>query len=210
LTTIDAVIFDYGFTISSEYYFNVPHPRIPRWRELIQESVFADQRVIYEWMKGRISLGDVAGILQKMTGEDSESILAYLRDGCRNLKENKAVIEFAKQLRENSISIGLVTANFDVFNEVIVPEHRYNELFDVIINSCDYGEINKRVLWPIAFDKLGKHIEYGNSLLVEDGKKEPQLFIDAGGHAIEYVDDMTFMMKTKRFTIVNNYLQRTA
>jgi hypothetical protein len=38
-----AVIFDYGFTISSEYYFNVPHSRIQEWNALIQKYVFGDK-----------------------------------------------------------------------------------------------------------------------------------------------------------------------
>ena len=206
MTTIDAVIFDYGFTISSEHYFNVPHPRIPRWHELIQETVFADERVVSEWMRGGISLHDVADILQKRTGEDLDSILIYLRDGCRNLKENKAVIEFARQLSMNSVPIGLVTVNADVFNEVVVSEHRYDELFDVIINSCDYGELDKRVLWPLAFNQLGKHVGYGNSLLVEDSKNEVQMFRDAGGCAIQYVDDATFLAETRRSAALNQWV----
>ena len=171
MTMIDAVIFDYGFTMSSEFYFNIPHPRIPQWRELILESVFSDECVTGDWMKGRIGLRDIAGIPQERTGEDLESILVCLRDGCRNLRENHAVVKYARNLREHAIAIGLVTVNFDVFNDVIVPEHQYGELFDVILNSCDYGETDKRDLWPMAFSKLGGHIRYSNSLLIEDGEK---------------------------------------
>jgi len=209
MISIDAVIFDYGFTISSEHYFNVPHPRIFRWHELIQESVFGDERVSRAWMKGEISLHDIARVIQEKTGEEHTSILAYLRDGCRNLKENRAVVKFAKQLRMNRVPIGLVTANFDVFNEVIVPEHRYSELFDVIINSCDYGVIDKRVLWPIAFKRLGSHIDYENTLLIEDGEKEPQQFRDAGGNANQYVDEAIFTEEIMRYKIANNRVQWT-
>ena len=203
MATIQAVIFDYGFTMSSEYYFNVWHPRIPRWNELIQESIFSDEGVTNDWMRGRIGLRDIAGILHERTGVDSGSILGCLKDGCRNLRENRAVVEFAGQLKGQGIPIGVVTVNYDVFNEVIVPEHGYDELFDVILNSCDFGEIDKRMLWPIAFSRLGDHIEYGNSLLIEDGEKQPQQFRDAGGHAIEYVDDVTFVAEAREFTIAN-------
>ena len=139
MTAIDAVIFDYGFTMSSEYYFNIPHPRIPQWHELIQESVFYDECVTSEWMNGRIGLRDIAGILQERTGEDLESNLVFLRDGCKDLRENSAVVRFARKLRGHAIPIGLVTVNCDVFSDIIVPEHRYDELFDVIVNSCDHG-----------------------------------------------------------------------
>ena len=33
MTLIKAVIFDYGLTLSSAHYFNLPHPRIPQWHE---------------------------------------------------------------------------------------------------------------------------------------------------------------------------------
>lgn len=161
-------------------------------------------------MKGEISLHDIARIIQEETGEKHASILAHLRAGCRNVKENQAVVDFAEQLKTNHIPLGLVTANFDVFNEVIVPEHGYGELFDVIVNSCDYGEMDKRMLWPIAFRRLGKRIGYANSLLIEDGKKEPQQFRDAGGYTIEYSDDVTFIQEISRFRIANNLLQATS
>lgn len=68
-----------------------------------------------------------------------------------------------------------------------------NEKFDVIINSSDYGEIDKRALWPIAFKALGDDIHYGNSLLIEDGSKEPELFRGCGGFAYEYTNDEGFL-----------------
>ena len=210
MTTVDAVIFDYGFTLSSEYYFNIPHPRIAHWREVIQESVFSSESVTSDWMRGRISLREIAKILQNRTGEDLESILAYLRDGCRKLRENHAVVSLAWKLKEHAIPIGLVTVNFDVFSDIIVPEHRYDELFDVIVNSCDHGETDKRVLWPMAFAKLGGHIGYSNCLLIEDGEKNPQRFREAGGHAIQYADDATFATDISTLTIANSRFLRSA
>ena len=67
-----------------------------------------------------------------------------------------------------------------------------DEKFDVIINSSDYGEIDKRALWPIAFEALGDDIHYGNSLLIEDGSKEPELFRGCGGFAYEYTMTSVF------------------
>ena len=143
---IDAVIFDYGFTFSSEHYFNVPHPRIPQWHDLIQEVIFGDKRVCRAWMNGAIGLSDIAYIIAEKTGEDHTSILTCLRDGCRRLRENQTVATLARRLKSQGVPIGLVTVKFDVFNDIIAPSHRYNELFDVIINSCDYAKIDKRVL----------------------------------------------------------------
>jgi len=206
MTKIRAVIFDYGFTISAEYYFNVPHPRIPKWRELIQQYIFEDPGVTRKWMEGRIGLDNIATIIEQETNEQSGSILACLRAGCQRLRENKAVIRFAKTLKAKGIRIGLVTVNFDVFNEVIVPGHKYDDLFDVIVNSCDWGEIDKRNLWPIAFERLGEDINYGNSLLIDDGERETNLFRAAGGLAIRYTDDRAFGNEIKGSIFANQAL----
>ena len=76
-----------------------------------------------------------------------------------------------------------------MFSEVVVPSHRLVSKFNVIINSSDYRELDKTVLWPIAFKTLGDGIQFENSLLIEDGPKEPALFRKCGGFAHQYVDD---------------------
>jgi FMN phosphatase YigB (HAD superfamily) len=190
---IEAVIFDYGFTISSEYYFNVKHPAIPGWNELIQECAFRDKEFNGQWIVGKAKLIDIAVVLHNRTGIDLESILHYLKKGCEHLRENQAVIEFARYLKSLKIPIALVTGNFDVFTEVVAPSHGYDSLFEAIINSSEFGETDKRKLWPLAFRKLGTEIGYKNSLLIEDSQKEILQFREAGGTAIQYKNDEDFL-----------------
>ena len=195
-----AVIFDYGFTISSEHYFNVPHPQIPDWNALIQKHVFGDKDFALDWMTGRAGLDDIAAILHGLTGENCESIGRYLRQGCTSLKENMAGIEFAKDLKRSDVPIALVTANFDVFSDVVVPEHGYDDLFPVIINSSDHGEIDKRKLWPIAFKRLGQGISYRDCLLIEDSDKELDFFKAGGGQAIKYTSEVAFASQISEYS----------
>lgn len=195
-----AVIFDYGFTVSSEYYFNVPHPRIPDWNALIQTHVFDDKEFAGDWMHGRVGVDDIARMVHRETGETCESVRHYLRQGCENLRENTAVVEFARNLRRADTPIALVTVNFDVFSDVVVPAHGYSDLFPVIINSSDHGEIDKRKLWPVAFKKLGPGIGYRNCLLIEDSVKELGQFRAAGGQAIGYTNDAAFASQIGEYT----------
>lgn len=67
MIAIDAVIFDYGFTFSSQHYFNVPHPQIPQWHELTQAVIFGGECVCRAWMNGAIGLSDIAHILKEKT-----------------------------------------------------------------------------------------------------------------------------------------------
>ena len=59
-------------------------------------------------------------------------------------------------------------------------------------NSAEAGTCDKTILWPMAFESLGSHISYGNSLLIEDGEKHPAEFRNSGGVAYQYNNDQAF------------------
>ena len=126
---IKAVIFDYGLTIGAEYYFNVMHPDITCWNEIIQETVFQNKTFINKWMTGDVTLIDISKNIAKKTNINQKDVLETLKKGCMNIKENEAVIEFAKKLNSNDFPIAMVTINFDIFNEIIIPYHNYDKIF---------------------------------------------------------------------------------
>ena len=144
-------------------------------------------------MTNVLSLRDIAAIVSDHANMDISAVLETMELGCKDLDFNEAVLNFALTQRSLGRRTAIVTANMDVFSDVVVPAHGLDEKFDVIINSSDYGEIDKRVLWPIAFKALGDDIHYGNSLLIEDGSKEPELFRGCGGFAYEYTNDESFL-----------------
>jgi hypothetical protein len=143
-------------------------------------------------MKGEISSREVAGILTRYIALDVETILATMEKGCTELKFNAAVWLFAMKQKMTGRKIALVTENMDVFTQVVVPAHKLDRIFDVIVNSADYHDIRKEVLWPLAFEKLGGGIGYENSLLIEDGETEPEKFRRLGGYAQQYTNDKAF------------------
>ena len=145
------------------------------------------------WMQGELTSLDIAGILSKHIPLDIHTIAATMEKGCQNLDFNPAVWDFAVAQKTVQRKTALVTDNMDVFTKVIVPAHRLDQVFDVILNSSDFHEIRKEVLWPIAFESLGGGIGYANSLLIEDGEREPRLFRLLGGHAYQYSNDTAFL-----------------
>ena len=191
--SIKCIVFDFGFTLSSDLYFKVAPPECPEWHDIIQEQVFANRHVCRMWMTNALGLRDIAAIVSDQANMDISAVLKTMELGCRDLDFNEAVLNFALAQRSQGRRTAIVTANMDVFSDVVVPAHRLDEKFDVIINSSDYGEFDKRVLWPIAFKALGDDIHYGNSLLIEDGSKEPELFRGCGGFAYEYTNDESFL-----------------
>ena len=190
---IKCVVFDFGFTLSSDLYFKVAPPEYPHWRDVIQEYIFNESHIVEQWMEGNLTIVNIAEIISRYIHMDIDSIVRTLEKGCERLNFNKAVWDFALAQRNRGKKTALVTANMDVFTKIVVPFHRLDKVFDVILNTFDYQELRKERLWPVAFRYLGNDICYENSLLIEDGTNEPVKFRNLGGYAYQYSTDELFM-----------------
>ena len=190
---IKCIVFDFGFTLSSDLYFNVTPPNIPHWQDVIQKHIFEEQDVVEPWMAGDLNIVDIAGLLSRHMSMDIPSIVEAMEKGCEHLSFNPAVWNFALAQKGAGRKTALVTANMDVFTKVVVPCHQLHQVFDVILNTSDFRELRKERLWPIAFQCLGNNIHYGNSLLIEDGLAEPAKFRKLGGYACQYSTDELFL-----------------
>jgi hypothetical protein len=63
LAAIRCVMFDFGFTLSSDLYFTLAPPLYPQWRDVIQQHVFEQRSIVNAWMRGELSLQDIAQIV---------------------------------------------------------------------------------------------------------------------------------------------------
>jgi hypothetical protein len=190
---IKCVVFDFGFTLSPDYYFNVSPPGCPQWHAIIQKVIFREPAITIPWMTGDLTSLDIARILSSYLPLDIPTIAAIMEKGCEHLNFNPAVRDFAVAQKTVGRKTALVTDNMDVFTKVVVPSHGLEQLFDVILNSADFHEIRKEFLWPIAFERLGGGIGYSNSMLIEDGESEPAMFRALGGYAYQYSNDAAFL-----------------
>ena len=190
---IKCVIFDFGFTLSPDYYFNVCPVGCPQWHEVIQKVIFGEAAIMIPWMKGELTSLDIARILARYIPLDIPTIAATMEKGCERLSFNQAIWDFAVAQKGASRKTALVTDNMDVFTKIVVPSHGLDTLFNVILNSADLHEIRKEFLWPVVFERLGNGIGYENSLLIEDGENEPALFRALGGTAHQYSSDAVFL-----------------
>ncbi|HSL43479.1 MAG TPA: hypothetical protein VK897_08605 [Anaerolineales bacterium] len=190
---IKCIVFDFGFTLSSDLYFKVTPPGYPHWRDIIQKHVFEELGIVEPWMAGALTIVDIAGVVAQCIDMDIPSIVETMEKGCEHLNFNPAVWNFALAQKAVGRKTALVTANMDVFTKVVVPSHRLYDVFDVILNTFDYKELRKECLWPIAFDCLGNNIHYENSLLIEDGVTAPAKFRALGGYAYQYSTDELFL-----------------
>jgi len=190
---IECVVFDFGFTLSSDLYFKVAPPECPDWQNLIQKHIFSNNDLIDNWMSAVVTLWDIAEELAPVVDMKVPRIVELLKSGCEDLNFNEAVLTFAIAQREQGRKTAIVTNNMDVFTEIVMPCHNLDDKFDIIINSFDYHEIDKSVLWAKAFELLGNGIGYSQSLLIEDGEKNVTKFRRNGGYAYQYTNDECFL-----------------
>lgn len=188
---INTVIFDFAGTLCSERYFR---PLGPAALDAIAQLVFGDNAKTWAepWMRGDLASRDVADYLSQHLPFSADVVLTALREGCSRMTFNVAVHDFACRQRQAGRRTALVTANMDVFTETVVPAHDLDGLFDIVLNTADYGTLDKGVLWRAAFDAFGQGHDYASALLIEDRPERVADFRSLGGHAYRYEDDVAF------------------
>ena len=188
---IKCVVFDFAGTLCSCPYFR---PLGPAFLDLVTEKIFgkSSDQWADPWMRGDLSSREVAAYLSGLSGLTEDAILNGLQKGCRSLRFNPAVYEFAKAQKRAGRKTVLATLNMDVFSQIVVPSHSLSSVFDVIVNTSDLGTLKKEVLWQEAFRRLGDEINFPNSLLIDDSPQMVSMFRDLGGVAYRYTNDSEF------------------
>jgi phosphoserine phosphatase len=210
---VNCVIVDFDGTLSFDRYFEpLGMPSL----DTISHLVFADNssRWADPWMKGDLSSQDIALYLSQYLPNSKEEILAALHLGCANMNLNPIVLGFSLQQREVGRKTALVTANMDVFTEIVVPSHGLDAQFDLILNTSDHRTLDKSILWRKALSAFGPEFSFATSVLIDDSPRMISLFQSLGGHAYRYKNEYAFKAWlqetgfTKQFQ--NNRMQSTS
>lgn len=189
---INSVIFDFDGTLCfGRYYELLGRDAL----DTIGKLVFGSNSPQWAdpWMNGDLNSHDISSYLSKHLPESKEKIQSALHRGCSNMTFNAAVYDFAIQQRQAGRKTALVTANMDVFTEVVVPAHGLDTLFDVVLNTADHRTLDKTILWRKAFENFGSDYSFSSSLLIEDNPRRVSLFESLGGFAYQYEGDAAFL-----------------
>ncbi len=189
---INSIIVDFDGTLCSGRYFE---PLGQDALDAIAQLVFGDNSPHWAdpWMKGELSSHDIAVYLSKHLPNSAEDILSSLREGCSNMPINPVLRDFTLQQREVGRKTALVTANMDVFTEVVVPANGLEAQFDIVLNTADHGTLDKGILWRRAFEFFGPGYSFDSALLIEDSPEMVLLFQSLGGFAYRYEGDQDFL-----------------
>jgi FMN phosphatase YigB (HAD superfamily) len=182
------IVVDYGMTLSSALYFRRAPPGCSQWTEVVEQAIFGSEW-FDRWMAGEVSARDTAAHLATWLRLPPAEIEVQMRSGCRSLALNRGVVAFVREQRARGHNTALVTANIDLFTQVIVPDQGLAELFDVIVNSYEHRTTDKAQLWAAAFRQQGSEYGYATSFLLEDSALNVARFVALGGRAHRYTDD---------------------
>ena len=190
-TQIDSIIFDFAGTLCFGRYFE---PLGQESLDAVGTLIFGDSspRWADPWMKGDLTSQDIASYLSEHLTHSEEDILSALRHGCSNMTFNPVVHGFALEQREAGRKTALVTANMDVFSEVVVPAHELHSVFDLVLNTSDHRTLDKSILWHKALGVFGPGFSFATSVLIDDSPRMITLFRSLGGHAYQYEGDPAF------------------
>jgi len=188
---IRCVIFDFYNILCSDLYFRHLGQQ---FCDMATNAIFSKENISRwstPWCCGRLSSVDISDYLSGLTGITAERILSALDEGCANLHLNPNIWRFAQAQRAQGRRTVLATVNMDVFTRVVAPAHGFDRVFDVVVNSADYGTEDKNVLCEIAFSQLDG-CTFANSLLIDDWPVAINAFRARGGMTYQYTTDEAF------------------
>jgi|SRR3989344_1504121 len=185
-----SVLFDFdGVLCKERFYEKTLLPDYGEEYNWIQKNIFGNKKLIHEWMRNKVDSDEINGLISKNSDIGFEKLNELYKESIRRMELEKDIIDLVKLLKQSGTKIGVATDNMDVFTKITIPCHRLDTLFDVIINSADYGWLKKDdngKLFDIALAVLGEKIE--NSLMVDDSEQIIELYEQKGGHGFVYRD----------------------
>lgn len=184
------ILFDFdGVLCKDRFYEKTLLPDYQGVYDWIQANIFKDKELIKKWMKNQIDSAGINRLISENTDIEYGILNKLYEESICRMKLDKEIKGLARLLKLSGKKIGIVTDNMDVFTKITVPNHQLVILFDVIINSADYGILKKEdngKLFDIALAALGENIE--NSLMIDDSESTIELYRQKGGHGFVYRD----------------------
>ncbi|MEK7482449.1 MAG: HAD family hydrolase [Patescibacteria group bacterium] len=184
------VLFDFdGVLCHDRFYEKTLLPDYQGAYDWIQANVFGDDALIQKWMRNELKSDDVNKLVAENTDIAREMLDSLYMESVHKMGLDERVENLAKSLKLSGRKIGIVTNNMDVFSEITVGNHQLDKLFDIIVNSADYGRLkkdNNGELFDIAFATLNGSIK--NSLMIDDSASVIELYERRGGKGFLYKD----------------------
>ena len=198
---IKAVLFDFdGVLCHDRFYEEMLLPQHQELYSWIQGNIFGNTDLFYQWMRNEVNTNDVNKFIAEGTGHKEDFLNDMLLKSLQGIRLDEKMLKLAKELKNlYGKKIAIITDNMDVFSTVIVKKHKLNEVFDVIINSANYGCLKieqSGKLFDEALETLNEKVE--DSFFVDNTIEKVEFFKQKGGQGFLYKDN---------FEELNNFLK---
>ena len=182
------ILFDFGGVLCKDRFYE--KTLLPTYRKVynrIQSSVFGNKELVGKWMRGQTNSIAINRLIAESTGLEYKKLNELYEKSIYEMELEKEIIALVKLLKHSGKKVGIVTDNMDVFTNITIPNHQLDALFDVIINSADYGLLKRDSngkLFDIALLNLDEKLE--NSLMIDDSASTIKLYKQKGGKGFRY------------------------
>lgn len=183
-------IFDFdGVLCRDRFYTHTLFPQYKNIVDWIQGNVFGNVELVEKWMRGQTTSEEINKIVAEAHGFEFTFLHKEFLKSVQLMQLNENIKKLVRKLKVSGRKVGLVTNNMDVFSDITIKNHKLDELFDVIINSSDYGMLkkdNNGELFDIALRKLKSEIR--DSLVIDDSSVVIEMYHQKGGQGFLYTE----------------------
>jgi len=162
VTEVGCVLWDFGDTIADQGWMRVSPPGVPEWAAGYGRVI---DRVGEAWDRGDLTLSELVDHVAVELGLDPSFVLDHAKALCRDIHFYPDVLA---AVRRHRLPQALVTVNPDLFVDLVVPNYRVDQHFDLVVISCQERTIDKARLCALAVERLGFEVGAGQSLLIDN------------------------------------------
>lgn len=201
LPPIKTIIFDFDGVLCKDLFYSSLRDSHPTIYDYIENRVFrSGTDLIDRWMRNEVTSDDINRMISQANNIEFDLIKKILEKDVLSIKIDYNLLNFAKEQLKLGRRAALVSNNMDILTTLIISNHKLNEVFEVIVNSADYGLLKtdqKGKLFDIVMGKMRIN-NYSSALLIDDSPKVRPIFEAKGGHVFTYSNFDNFIKWARR------------
>ena len=181
--TIKCLLWDFGDTLCDERFI---WGAGPEWMALYETF---DGGIGDDWSTHKLDTPAFAAEVGNRLGMPADDVISFMRERCQHIRFFDFTYNFYLSQR---LPQAIVTVNPDLFSEVIVPLHGFDQSADVIVTSWEEGTTDKEVLCRLALERLPIDCEPAEALLIDNKQHNLDDWAKAGGAGYLFTTDDEF------------------
>ncbi len=190
LVGVDCIVWDFGDTVADERWMQVAPTSWPAWAETYR-SVVGDPDFAAAWNRGDATVDDLATRMCAASPLTEAEVLHHVEAICSQITLFPSVVAAIIAAR-GRVPQMCATINPDIFSRWVVPAHRLDELFDVIVTSWQEHTLSKVELAQAGLVQLNQPIALADTLLIDNRPDNIAEYRASGGTAYLFASAALF------------------